>query len=215
MNGPSFGSFMKPLFCKRRPVEKAGKPLFCKDDPKRLALIAEAKDILDQLPGPGQSLHLLMTGRYDLMHLLLVVFHQRQEPIDHLRIATLSFNKKNLAEILELLDTGKVKRLSFVFSKFFKEHSTDVYQLTAAELRKRGQRFAAPRSHAKVVCCQWQGGDKLTMEGSANLRSNSNQEQLALFTDAALHDWHARWIDGLIDKHETETIDQGQGPGAG
>jgi hypothetical protein len=47
------------------------------------------------------------------------------------------------------------------------------------------------------------------MEGSANLRSNGNQEQLALFTDPELHDFHAAWIDALLAKHETEEAPAG------
>jgi hypothetical protein len=213
---PSFAGFSRPLFGKRKPpADRAGKPLLRKDDPKRTAKLAEAKEILGRLPGPGgESLHLLMTGRYDLMHLLLVIFHQRKEPIEHLRIATLSFNKRNLAELLELLDSGKVRQFSFLYSRFFREHSTEVAKLTVAELRKRGQRVASARSHAKVVCLEWQGGDVLVLEGSANLRSNSNQEQLAIFTDRDLFAFHSNWIDGMIETHAQEEVEIDKGQGA-
>jgi hypothetical protein len=206
-----FQAFSKPLFAARpgAPADRAGRPLYRRDCPRRMAALAEAKDILPCLPGTGQACHFLMTGRYDLMHLLLVVLESRPGPVDHLRIATLSFNKKNLGELLQLLDSGKVKRLSFVFSKFFKEQTSETYLLAAAALRQRGQRFAAPRSHAKVICCQWPGPDRLVMEGSANLRSNGNQEQLSLFTDLELHDWHAAWIDATLDKHAIEEGQEG------
>jgi hypothetical protein len=214
---PTFSAF-RSLFGAKPLANQSGQPLRRQDNARRQACLAEAKAVLGHLPNPGECIHLLMTGRYDLMHLLLAVFHARPEPIDHLRIATLSFNKKNLAELLELLDSGKVKRFSFVFSKFFREHTPDTYQQTAAALSQRGQRFASPRSHAKVACCHWQSGDKLVMEGSANLRSNGNQEQLTLFTDPALHDWHAAWIDDILTKHETEEAKskyQGQGTRTG
>jgi hypothetical protein len=35
-------------------------------------------------------------------------------------------------------------------------------------------------------------------EGSANLRTNKNREQLTAFRDRELHDWHAAWIDELV-----------------
>lgn len=93
----------------------------------------------------------------------------------------------------------------FVFSKFFREHNKDIYKRTAEELEARGCRFAAPRSHAKVICIHWrQGGHKLALEGSANLRTNSNQEQLAIFNCPELHDWHCAWIEAELDKHESE-----------
>ena len=34
-------------------------------------------------------------------------------------------------------------------------------------------------------------------KGSANLRTNSNREQLTVIRDRSLHDWHAVWIDEL------------------
>jgi hypothetical protein len=36
---------------------------------RRAAQLKEAADVLSCLPGPGEALHALMTGRYDLMHL--------------------------------------------------------------------------------------------------------------------------------------------------
>jgi hypothetical protein len=40
--------------------------------------------------------------------------------------------------------------------------------------------------------------DALVFEGSANLRTNKNREQLTVFRDRSLHDWHAAWIDELV-----------------
>jgi len=37
------------------------------------------------------------------------------------------------------------------------------------------------------------------MVGSANLRTNRNWEQLAVTRDIALHNWHAEWIDRLVN----------------
>jgi len=78
--------------------------------------------------------------------------------------------------------------------------------------RSRGQQAAAARSHAKVVTFAFASGRRLTLEGSANLRSNGNREQLVLADGAGLHDWHATWIDALVTTHEGE---QGDSPGAG
>jgi hypothetical protein len=49
-------------------------------------------------------------------------------------------------------------------------------------------------------------GDKLTLEGSANLRTNSNREQFCLIHDPGLHDWHAAWIDSEVARNEGEAI---------
>ncbi len=170
---------------------------------RRTAALAEAADVLPHLPGPGEALHALMTGRFDLCHLLLCVLDKLPGPVLEMRVATLSYNAANLAELLRLLDGGKVRRLGFLVSAFFRDHTPEVFTPTVAAFHDRGQRFAAARNHAKVITIDAGAAGKLVIEGSANLRSNSNQEQLALIHDAGLHDWHSAWIDALIDRHQT------------
>jgi hypothetical protein len=169
---------------------------------RRMAMLAEARDVVPYLPEAGESLHGLMTGRFDLMHLIVVIVEMKPVALARMRLATLSFNGRNLSEMLRLLDTGKTKRLSLICSKFFAEHDKDLFEETLREFHQRGQLVAAPRSHCKVVCMEFESGEKLVLEGSANLRTNSNREQFFLVHDAGLHDWHAAWFDELLASHE-------------
>jgi hypothetical protein len=172
---------------------------------RRMAMLAEARDVLPHLPGPGESLHALQTGRYDLMHLIVVIVEMRPVPVNRMRLATLSYNGRNLAEMLRLLDSGKVTQLSLLCSTYFARHGDrDLYEETLQELRRRGQQVAAPRSHAKVVTMEFADGEKLVLEGSANLRTNSNWEPFCLIHDAGLHDWHSAWFDELLASHESD-----------
>ena len=66
--------------------------------------------------------------------------------------------------------------------------------------------------HAKVVTVATADGRRYSLVGSANLRTNSNREQFCLTDDAALHDWHAGWIDAMVSQHEG---DEGHHPGPG
>jgi hypothetical protein len=54
---------------------------------------------------------------------------------------------------------------------------------------------------------EWAGGACLVLETSANLRTNSNQEQLTLINDRPLCDWHGAWIDALLARHECDEPD--------
>ena len=168
---------------------------------RRMAMLAEARDVVPYLPEAGESLHGLMTGRFDLMHLIVVIVEMKPVALARMRLATLSFNGRNLSEMLRLLDSGKTKQLSLVCSKFFAEHDKDLFEETLQEFHKRGQLVAAPRSHAKVVCLEFTDGTKLVAEGSPNLRTNSNVEQIFIANDTGLHDWHAQWIDQLVTTH--------------
>ena len=49
-----------------------------------------------------------------------------------------------------------------------------------------------------MVCFDLGPGDGLVFEGSANLRTNRNREQLTAIRDRPTHDWHAAWIDELV-----------------
>jgi hypothetical protein len=200
---PLFGAAPRVSFGQRPTGDGLPAPLVDHAAARRTAQLAEAADALTVLPGPGETVHCLMTGRYDLMHLLVCLI-DRLGPVDAMRIATLSYNARNLAEMLRLLDTGAVRKLTLLCSKFFAEHNTELWAETLEEFRDRGQRAAAARSHAKVVSFAFASGRRLTLEGSANLRSNGNREQLLLADGAGLHDWHARWIEEQVTRHEGE-----------
>jgi hypothetical protein len=207
---PAFGSAPPVTFGQRPAGDGLPAPHVDRGAARRTAQLAEAADALAVLPGPGETVHALMTGRYDLMHLLVCLI-DRLGPVDAMRVATLSYNARNLAEMVRLLDTGAVRRLTLLCSQFFAEHNTELWDETLEEFRDRGQRAAAARSHAKVVTFAFASGRRLTLEGSANLRSNGNREQLLLADGAGLHDWHA-WIDEQVTRHEGDGTDH---PAAG
>lgn len=176
----------------------------CRQLARRASMLAQAVSIIGEsgLPRDGEAVHGIMTGRYDLMHVLVAILAAKGTPCHVMRIATLSYNGRNMAEILAMLDDGRVGRLNLICSKFFKENTKELYAATVAEFAKRQARIACPRCHCKVVCFDFGGGDTLILEGSANLRTNGNWEQFALINDRQLHDWHAAWQDGLLAKHE-------------
>lgn len=170
---------------------------------RRVACLREAAEVLTVLPGPGEALHALMTGRYDLTDLLAVLL-ERLGPAA-LKVATLSFNQGNTEDILAWLDAGQVTALDLLCSAFFRDHNGELFRSFREELHRRGCRLAASRNHAKVVTMAFADGSRFALEGSANLRTNSNQEQFALIHEAALHDWHAAWISDRVTQHEGDT----------
>jgi hypothetical protein len=97
-----------------------------------------------------------------------------------------------------------LKARTLICSKFFAKHDKDLYQETLQEFRKRGQLVAAPRSHCKIVCMEFENGETLVAESSANLRSNQNREQTCLVNDIGLHTWHCAWFDELLSSHESD-----------
>lgn len=167
---------------------------------QRVANLREAAEVLAVLPVLGEALHALMTGRYDLTDLLAALI-DRFGPC-RMKVATLSFNQGNTVDLIGWLDAGKVQTLDLLCSAFFRDHNAELFRAFRVELYQRGGRLAAARNHAKVVTPAFDTGERFALEGSANLRTNSNQEQFCLAHDAALHDWHAAWISDRVTQHE-------------
>ena len=174
---------------------------------RRMACMAEARAVLDVLPGEGETLHGIMTGCYDLMHLLIVLLERLGSPCSTMRIATLSLSARNVTEMAALLDAGKVKTLDLLCSDFFKRHDKEVFAELLLEFRNRGQRVASARSHCKLATLALEDGRRFTLEGSANLRTNKNQEQFALTQGANLHSFYDAWVSEMVSKHEVRQSD--------
>jgi hypothetical protein len=169
---------------------------------RRTAQLRAAADVLPHLPGPGESVHTLLTGTFDFMLVLTCVIQQRPARCDHLRVTTLAFSRRNVQELAKLLDANLVGRLTLLSSDFHAKSNRSLYDGAVTELATaRGQRVASSRCHAKVACLAFEDGLRLVFEGSANLRTNKNVEQVTAINDAELHDWHAGWIDQKVD-HE-------------
>ncbi len=186
------------------------RPMTFKAKARRAVGIKEAADVLAILPAAGESLHAICTARLDLSDVLNCLLG-RLGACERMSIATLGYNERNLSAILRWLDAGQVKTFSLLSSIFFRAHKTPLWEHTLEEFHKRGQRAACCHSHAKVATLAFASGARLCIEGSSNLCGNgSGREQFALINDAALHDWHAAWIDDLVTKHEGNGGDGGR-----
>jgi hypothetical protein len=185
----------------RRPAEDGiPRPHVGKAKAAPPAVLAEVAQAAEVLPAQGEYMLALMTGRYDFADLAACVI-DRLGAVAHLRVATLAFSRRNLDLLTSLLDSGTIRRLTLLGSKFFARHNGDVFEATLEALRSRGQHVAAARSHCKIACLDLVSGDALLMEGSPNLRTNSNIEQLVMIRDRGAHDYRAAFIDSEVARH--------------
>jgi hypothetical protein len=219
--GPDFGAIAPVPFAGMvRPTQppaddrtRPGRRAFlARTHQRRFACLRAAAEVLDVLPEESQSLHGVMTGMYDLMHLLIVLLDRLASPCRTLRIATLSLSRRNVQEMVALFDQGKVRQLSLLTSDFFRKHDDDIFSELVQEFHSRGQRVAAARSHCKIVTLLLEDGRRYVLEGSANLRTNNNQEQFCLSRDPLLHAWYDAWLLEMVSRHEIHANDR---PAAG
>src|SRR6185369_15584345 len=130
---------------------------------------------IEILPSEGESLHLVLSGYFDLLNLVLALLDKVGSPCLTLRIATLSFSKRNVKELAGLIDSGAVRQVDLLTSDYQRQHDQDYMVLALEELSvKRGQRVAAARSHCKLITMALEDGRRYVIEGSANLRTSRN-----------------------------------------
>lgn len=179
---------------------------------RRAAGIREAANTLSQLPGPGESLHAIMTARLDMTDVLNALLDKLGR-CDTVEIATLGYNRRNFKMMLQWLDTGKVGSLTLLASIFFRSHNGDLWTETVEEFRRRGCHAACCPSHCKVMTLAFADGTRLAVEGSANLCSNgSAREQFAVIHDAGLYEFHSRWITEMVSRYAQSYESYDSGP---
>ena len=193
----NFADIPRPAFGRAARHAATPPPHRSRAHPRRHRQAKTAAELLPELPAPGEAVHCLMTGGYDLGQVVAAAVALK--PARRLRIATLCYSRRNAAELLGLVEAKAVGTLTVLVSEFFRGHNKELHEWFAGEVQAYpGCRVAAARSHCKVVCFDYSGSDGLVFEGSANLRTNGNREQLVATRDRALHDWHAGWIDEMV-----------------
>lgn len=161
---------------------------------------ANAVKDIERLPDAGDSLHFIMRGNFHFWSIVPAVLElAAPASIAELHIATFGTNHGNIASLCRLIDAGRVQRVAFVTSCFFRDKSGAVFGTLRDELTRRHQRCAAIRNHAKIVAFKLTDGRAYSTEGSANMTAANNLEQFALIADETLRAFHARWIDAAID----------------
>lgn len=140
--------------------------------------------------------HAVLRGDFVLCDIIPAIIVARGH-CPHLRIATLGMSLANADALACLVESGAVHRLTLLVSLYFaKVDAATVFRAVATRLEKVALLVVA-RNHAKVICLPTTAGDHFVIEGSANLRSSDNVEQIAVTNDPDTHGFHASWIDAI------------------
>jgi hypothetical protein len=166
--------------------------------------VANAVEHVGRLPEPGETVHLVAAGGYSMFHHIPAALQLiAPATIAYLGIATLGFSRENLERLLEMLDSGQVGRLDFIYSVYFKSNEKEICARLTHELGSRGQRVLAMRTHSKLLLLETTAGDCFTIESSANLRSCGNIEQSTITNDKSLLEFHRGWVESLFMEGKT------------
>lgn len=165
-----------------------------------------AVEAIGELPGPDEALHLVISGRFALWHMVPAIHQLSGRRIDELRIATLGFSRENVDALCAMLDAGRIRKAWLLCSHFFKGTSEQLWKHAFEQFARRPDRarFASLRTHAKLVLLKLADGRTFTIESSANLRSCKNIEQITIINSPPLYAFHSEWMNELFNQAEAQ-----------
>jgi hypothetical protein len=159
-----------------------------------------AREQLRKLPGKGESVHLLLDGKFSLFDLLVAVLDIAGQPCRHLTIATLGLSRSNAEHLDKMLAEGRIKQLDLLASHYFAAQDKEIWEHACGVIRQRPNcRAVAMRSHAKLFCAKI-GKRFIVCTSSANLRSCVNLEQASLQDHAGLYRFLLKHLEPLFVK---------------
>ncbi len=130
-------------------------------------------------------------------------------------VQTLSMSEENVDSLRNVVDMmgGRLERLRIVLSVYFWGHEHRPGQLVPylyERLDVPGLYLdvAFASIHTKILSMRAIGGNKLVMDGSANLRSSRNIEQLRVECDEGLYDYVEGFADRVFAAYSVLNSDQ-------
>ena len=153
--------------------------------------------VLDPLPTVGESIHVILPGNVPLGAVLWHIVDATDHP-GTLHVSTLGFGRAWVHGLLERLQARQITEATITCSDYFAKADAAEFQEAKELLAPWPVTLMAGRTHAKVGVF-----GAITMEGSANLRACRSIENVAVSHDAALADFHRRWIHELANKPTT------------
>jgi hypothetical protein len=183
------------LTCKRKAEDKAARRGI-----EALIRPENAAGVLQHLPAEDERTHCLLRGDFVLCDLIPTIIQARGPALD-VHIATLGLSAANAASLAELKKRGQIRTLTIICSLYFQQvDKATTFREVEATLKGVAD-LVIERSHAKVICLPTRAGDSYVIEGSANLRSSDNLEQMTVYNDRETLAWHRDWMEELKGRH--------------
>jgi len=155
--------------------------------------VPNAVRLLDPLPKKNETVHAIMGGDFAAWDLIPAILNLVSKPALELVIATLGFNSKNNYHLGTLLEQKKIGKALVLCSDYFAKSDSSTFREAKIRLESMGSFLVSTRTHAKIIAINF-GEVAYVVEGSANMRSCNNLEQITISNDQELFKFHTKWI---------------------
>ena len=159
------------------------------------------KELIDDLGGfPKKNTYFAIktNGTSDCGSILSYTLNS-WESIDEMYLATWTISKQNISRLRLAIESGKLKKLTMVFSSTLKGANPALYASLVGSLKQfENVNLKEINSHAKTFSIT-NGKDFLTVSGSANWSENPRIENFLLLNDKDLFAHHKDWMSELTN----------------
>jgi hypothetical protein len=162
-----------------------------------------------QIPKPGTETHYVSDAKYDFFNIMMEAV-RIMGGADEFYGSTWTMNRVNVLEMIEMLDTGRIKKISILTGTYFKQRETSVYAQLLTALKRRGMRYVAFINHTKIALIK-NGENYLVFEGSANFTANPRLENFIIANHRKLYEFHQGWMEEMLN--DTRKKDRLEGIG--
>ena len=124
---------------------------------------------------------------------------------EELTISTLSMSRENVDSLANLVNGDYLKQLNLIVSHYyFATERSGLMPYIYEQLDKNDiLQLAVASVHTKIAMIRTTCGKKITIHGSANLRTSSNIEQIVIEHTPSLFDFCATVHHNIIEMHKT------------
>jgi hypothetical protein len=127
---------------------------------------------------------------------------------EELTISTLSMSQENVDSFQNLVKGGYLKSLNLIVSHYYfatERGKLMPYLYDKLDVERDGYEFqmAVASVHTKIALIRTTCGKKISIHGSANMRTSSNIEQIVVENNAEVFDFFSEIHHGIIKAHAT------------
>lgn len=166
---------------------------------RRIAKADAAADALEgRLPEPGTTWHIISAAKYDYWQVIAEAV-RIAGGADEFYGSTWTLSRNNVLELLELYDTGRIKKFAILTGTYFKARETAVYAQLLTGIANRGQRYVAFINHTKIALIR-RRRTYIVLEGSANFTANPRLENYIIANSKELYEFHQEWMEEMLTR---------------
>ena len=152
-----------------------------------------------------ENLFCIVDGSFVFGDFILAFLHYHNIKAVRMDISTLSLSMHNIVGLENFIKKGYIDNLNFLIGYYFYAHERKglmeaLYERLDFENRLQ---VSVCRNHMKCITILTDRGNKIVIDGSANLRSSDNLEQFSLEFNPEKYDFITNFNDKLLEEFKT------------